>query len=356
MSFHNYFSVLGEVSGNYLSEDDEQEYMIDLCNEVLGNVDIILKIISNSPWLLVLSCINKTWNNISKNVISKLDFVELCKQNHYPAIRHLLINYHTEKSKLYKYGKDIIINNYTCDTIKKYNNGELKAVDFEDFQLYNKNTNDFEFDQSRKYMLDHTINAIVSYSDGLFDGPLLKDKKVIDAIYKRKNLLSRGLLAMLCNTNNQYTNYMVNLFKTCGDISMLDILEYSLRASNDKVYIYLVKKYPEIFMHTMTTWVFYTANMNIIKFYLNIRNSTDIKIKQKYNVRGNMHENEWQDALYCSLYMDHYEGVRIALKHTTYNHSGVSCDSIRIKDPRIKELVKNIECSVCEKSMKVHFA
>ena len=354
MSYNNYFSVLDE---DYVSEQDSKNNLIDLYNEVFGCEDIIFEIISNSPWLLQLSLINKIWNKISKMVIrmaSKLGFVELCRQNHYLTIRHLLINYDAVKAKLYKYDK-YTINYFTDNTIIRYKNNEFDADDFESFLSYNRDTHDYEFDQSKKDKLDYMINALVSYNDGLYEKLLLYDKNLLNSINHFRNLITGGLNKMLRNTNNKYTNCMIELFNHCGNVRSYDVIRTSLKESNYEVYKYWVNKYPSSFIHTMTELVFYTANINIIKFYLNIRNTTDITIKNKYYVHSPMNEVEWKDALYCSLYIDYYDGVKIALKHTTDNNSGVSCDIIKIKDSRIKELVKDIRCSVCDLSMRVHF-
>ena len=358
MEYHNYYSVLDNNDIKNKKDDKNR-----LCNEVMGCEDIIFEIISNSPWLLVSLYINKTWNKISKNIInnsSKLDFIELCKQNHYLAVRHLLINYYKEYNKLYRYSNDFpyFIDSINYEIIEKYNNNYYKS--------------ELKESDNKKliYEFDNIFYTLKNYSDGwsdrLFDNLKikLKDRYVSGIICNRKIIINRGLYYLLCNTNNPYTLNILNVFinnKKSIHING-DIVEISINASNDKVYKYMINKYPKTFHSSMTTHIFYSANIKIIDFYLKIKNTTDNKIKDKYGVYHDMHEyNDWSDALFCSLAVDHYEGVKIALKYTSNNDSGISCITnenfrgIDIKDERIKELVKDITCSLCNNPMTIHF-
>ena len=359
MSLHNYYSVLdGFVNGECdISDSVSASHgmeLINLCDVVMGCEDIIFEIISNSPWLLSLSIINKTLYKVSQRVIRmtfKIDFVELCRQNHYLTIRHLLIRYTNRKCHINKYKKYGIMK-FTSDSIKKYNNNEFMAYEFDSFHKYNEDIDKYEFDYTKKTILDNMISALVAYSSANF----LVNGNVYESIERSESKVSEGLRVMLYNKNNEYTNYMINKFKVWGSVTCINMIQDSLRAQNGEAYMHIVNTYPESFKWTMTTWIFYTANIDIINFYLKIKNSTDPKIKRKYcPYSGPMRRGEWQDALYCSLAMDHYDGVILALEHTTGNDSGVGCDSIKIKDPRIKNLVKDIECSVCGEPMGVHF-
>lgn len=320
-------------------------------NEIFENEDIVYEIIRNSPWLLASQFINKMWNRLSNYVIltaHKTDFIELCKRNNYLSINYLLRNYYCEMKKLK-------ISNESNIRIFDYN---ISVITSNDLFCYENPSVKFDHNNSKFNIRDEKTNtprsidlfdAILSYNDGWSDNlhELFKEKGTDEALKIRINYIYEGLDLMLYNKNNIYTTRVIdNFIKYCEIVFFEKLINISLISSNYEVYRHFITTHPKSFNSNYIDPIFQTGNIDIINFFLSIKNTKNDKIYLKYNAGYSldykyryMSISDWKNALFNCINSKHLEGIKLILA----NVKELIPDNSLAKDLDYLDLIENCE-------------